>query len=91
MWHPWMPVNPEPRPFLQFNNAVFSQPGAGHSLPMRSSTPWNSARGTATSANWNTSRRAWRARGGDRPESQAESMGFGRETVSSALSGRGDG
>ena len=28
---------------------------------MRSSTPWKSARGTATSANWNTSLRAWRS------------------------------
>ena len=35
-------------------------PGAAWSPPIRSSTCRNTSRGTATSANWNTSRRAWR-------------------------------
>ena len=38
------------------SESVLPQPGAAHNPAMRSNTPWNSARGTASSANWNTNR-----------------------------------
>ncbi len=61
---PWRPAQkahfPQGPPLSHPGEAPFLQPGAGYNLPMRSSTPWNNARDTATSANWNTSRRAWR-------------------------------
>jgi len=50
---------PQEPPPPSRENLPILKPGTGHNLPIRSSTPWNSTRGTVSSANWNTSRRAW--------------------------------